>query len=197
MVFTMVEFTIFKTKIQIGFLFTATLSLLSLMDKSGSVFLSVVFSLLHELGHIIAMSICKEQIDSLAFHPFGISMKLKNSSALSLGEEVFILISGCAVNLIFAIIPITPTTTYINIGILLFNILPIANLDGGRIVRLFLTRFFGEKTGNIVSDAVSFAFLLPISALAFYMTIESGQFSLLVCAVYLAIITIFKRDKLA
>ena len=137
------------------------------------------------------------QPKALAFHPFGISMKLKNSSALSLGEEVFVLISGCAVNLIFAIIPITPTTTYINIGILLFNILPIANLDGGRIVRLFLTRFFGEKTGNIVSDAVSFAFLLPISALAFYMTIESGQFSLLVCVVYLAIITIFKRDKLA
>ncbi len=197
MVFTMVEFKIFKTKIQIGFLFTATLSLLSLMDKSGSVFLSVVFSLLHELGHITAMALCKEQIDSLAFHPFGISMKLKNFSSLSFGEEVFVLLSGCAVNLIFAILPTTSTVTYINIGIFLFNILPIANLDGGRLVRLLLTRFFGERAGNIVADITSFAFLLPISALAFYMTIELGQFSLLVCAVYLAIITIFKRDKLA
>ncbi len=197
MVFTMVEFTIFKIKIQIGFLFTATLSLLSLTDKSGSVFLSVVFSLLHELGHITAMALCKEQIESLAFHPFGISMKLKKSSALSFGEEVFVLLSGCAVNLIFILLPTPKTITYINIGIFLFNILPIANLDGGRVMRLFLTRFFGERAGNIASDAVSFVCLLPISALAFYMTIKSGQFSLLVCATYLAIITIFKRDKLA
>lgn len=197
MVSAMVEFTVLKTKIQIGFLFTATLSLLSLMDKSGSVFLSVAFSLLHELGHITAMAICKEQIDSLTFHPFGISMKLKSSSALSFGEEIFVLLSGCAVNLIFVILPTPPTVTYVNMGILLFNILPIANLDGGRVTRLFFTRFFGERTGNIASDAVSFAFLLPISALAFYVTIQSGQFSLLVCAVYLAIITIFKRDKLA
>ena len=197
MVFAMVEFAIFKTRIRIGFLFTATLSLLSLMDKSGSVFLSVVFSLLHELGHITAMALCKEQIDSLAFHPFGISMKLKNSSALSFGEEVFVLLSGCAVNLIFILLPTPQTITYINTGILFFNILPIANLDGGRVVRLFLTQIFGERTGNIASDVVSFAFLLPISALAFYITIKSGQFSLLVCSVYLAVITIFKRDKLA
>ena len=197
MVFTMVEFRVFKTKIQIGFLFIASLSLLSLMDKSGSVFLSVVFSLLHELGHITAMALCKEQIDSLTFHPFGISMKLKNSSALSFGEEVFVLLSGCAVNLIFAVLNITPTITYINIGILLFNILPVANLDGGRTIRLFLTRFFGERAGSIASDAVSLAFLLPISAFAFYITIKSGQFSLLLCCTYLAIITIFKRDKLS
>ena len=197
MVFTMVEFRVFKTKIQIGFLFTATLSLLSLTDKSGSVFLSVVFSLFHELGHIIAMALCKEEIESLAFHPFGISMKLRKSSALSFGEDVFVLLSGCVTNLVFIILPTSQTVTYINIGILLFNILPIANLDGGRVVRLFLTRFFGERVGNIASDAVSFAFLLPISVLAFYMTIKSGQFSLLVCSTYLAIVTIFKRDKLA
>lgn len=196
MVFTMVEFSIFKTRIQIGFLFTATLSLLSLTDKSGSVFLSVVFSLLHEMGHITAMALCKEQIDSLTFHPFGISMKLKNSSALSFGEELFVLLSGCAVNLIFILIPTQQTVTYINAGIFLFNILPVANLDGGRTVRLLFTHFFGERTGNIASDAVSFAFLLPISALAFYMAIRSGQFSLLICSSYLAAVTIFKRDKL-
>ena len=197
MVFTMVEFRFFKTKIQIGFLFIATLSLLSLMDKSGSVFLSVLFSLLHELGHIIAMAICKEPIDSLTYHPFGISMKLKTSSALSLSEELFVLLSGCVTNLIFIISPTPQIVTYINIGIFLFNILPVANLDGGRIVRLLLTHFFGERAGNVASDVLSFVFLIPISALAFYTTIQFGQFSLLVCSAYLAIITIFKRDKLS
>ena len=173
------------------------LSLLSLADKSGCVFLSVVFSLLHELGHITAMAICKEPIDSLTFHPFGISMKLKTSSALSFGEELFVLLSGCVTNLVFIIFPTSQTVTYINIGIFLFNILPIANLDGGRTVRLLLICFFGERAGNVVSDAVSFLFLVPLSALAFYTVARSGQFSLLVCTLYLTIIMIFKRDKLA
>ena len=173
------------------------LSLLSLADKSGCVFLSVVFSLLHEMGHITAMAICKEPIDSLTFHPFGISMKLKTSSALSFSEELFVLLSGCVTNLVFIILPTSQTVTYINIGIFLFNILPIANLDGGRTVRLLLIRFFGERTGNVVSDVVSFLFLVPLSAFAFYAVARSGQFSLLVCTLYLTIIMIFKRDKLA
>ena len=193
----MVEFAIAYTKIKISFLFVSLLSLLSLLDRSGSVFLSVLFSLLHEMGHITAMAICRESIESLTFHPFGISMKLKTSSALSFGEELFVLLSGCVINLIFIILPTSKTVTYINIGIFLFNILPIANLDGGRTVRLLLTHFFGERAGNVVSDAVSFVLLLPIFALAFYMTIQSGQFSLLICSMYLVIIMIFKRDKLS
>lgn len=193
----MVELSVLNIKIRISFLFVAMLSLLSLADKSGCVFLSVVFSLLHEMGHITAMAICKEPIDSLTFHPFGISMKLKTSSALSFGEELFVLLSGCVTNLVFIILPTSQTVTYINIGIFLFNILPIANLDGGRTVRLLLIRFFGERAGNVVSDAVSFLFLVPLSALAFYTVARSGQFSLLVCSLYLTIIMIFKRDKLA
>lgn len=193
----MVELSVFDIKIRIGFLFVAMLSLLSLADKSGCVFLSVMFSLLHEMGHITALAICKEPIDSLTLHPFGISMKLKTSSALSFGEELFVLLSGCVTNLVFIIFPTSQTVTYINIGIFLFNILPIANLDGGRTVRLLLIRFFGERAGNVVSDAVSFLFLVPLSAFAFYTVARSGQFSLLVCSLYLTIIMIFKRDKLA
>ena len=193
----MVELSVFNIKIRISFLFVAMLSLLSLADKSGCVFLSVVFSLLHELGHITAMAICKEPIDSLTLHPFGISMKLKTSSALSFGEELFVLLSGCVTNLVFIILPTSQTVTYINIGIFLFNILPIANLDGGRTVRLLLIRFFGERVGNVASDVVSFLFLVPLSALAFYTVARSGQFSLLVCTLYLTIIMIFKRDKLS
>ena len=193
----MVEFSVLKTNIRINFLFVAMLSLLSLADKSGCVFLSVLFSLLHELGHITAMVFCREKIESLSFHPFGISMKLSNHSALSFGQELFVLISGCAVNLIIALFFIGSEISYINIGILLFNILPIANLDGGRIMRVILTHFFGERTGNITSDIASFILLVPLSALAFYAVTRSGQFSLLVCCIYLVIITLFKRDKLA
>ena len=193
----MVELSILKTNIRINFLFVAMLSLLSLTDKSGCVFLSVLFSLLHEMGHIAAMEICKERIESLTFHPFGIAMRLSTGSALSFGQEFFVLISGCAVNLIFALLFTGSNTAYINIGMLTFNMLPVANLDGGRILRLFLTRLFGERAGNMASNAVSFVVLVPLSALAFYTVTRTRQFSLVVCCIYLVIITVFKRDKLA
>lgn len=192
----MVEFAIAGTKIKISFLFVLLLTLLSLLDRSGGVFLSVLFSLLHEMGHITAMVICRESIESLTFHPFGISMKLKTSSVLSFGEELFVLLSGCVINLIFIVLPTSQTVTYINIGIFLFNILPIANLDGGRTVRLLLTHFFGERAGSVVSDAVSFVLLLPLSVLAFYMTITARQPSLFICCVYLSLTLLIKREKL-
>ena len=177
-------------------MFVATLSLLSLLDKSGCVFLSVAFSLLHEIGHIAAMAICKERIKEISFYPFGISMKLSSSASLSTVEELFVLFSGCMVNLVFIATFKSPTIVYINTGIFIFNMLPIANLDGGRMLRLLLSAGFGEKTGNKVSVILSFALLLPLSALAFYTVIDSGQFSLFICCVYLAAIMIFKQDNL-
>ena len=138
----------------------------------------------------------KERIKEISFYPFGISMKLSSSASLSTVEELFVLFSGCMVNLVFIATFKSPTIVYINTGIFIFNMLPIANLDGGRMLRLLLSAGFGEKTGNKVSVILSFALLLPLSALAFYTVIDSGQFSLFICCVYLAAIMIFKQDNL-
>ena len=95
----MVEFAIAGTKIKISFLFVSLLTLLSLLDRSGGVFLSVVFSLLHEMGHVAAAVLCKGKIDELCFRPYGIAMKL--CAVFTPLEEAFVLASGCLVNLIF------------------------------------------------------------------------------------------------
>ena len=191
----MVEFFIAKTKIKIGFLFVCMLSLLSFLDKSGTIFLSLVFSLFHEMGHIIAIALCKGRIDELSFHPYGIEMKLSKTNTFTTLNEIIVTASGCMVNLLFLLIP-NKTVQQINIGIFLFNVLPVGNLDGGRITRLAFTCFFGEGKGERLSLAVSFLTLIPLSAIGFYAVFTLQQPSLLVCSIYLFVTLIIKREKL-
>lgn len=188
----MVEFAIADTKIKISFLFVSLLSLLSLLDRSGSIFLSVIFSFLHELGHIIAVTICKGRIDELCFHPYGIAMKL--SAVFTPLEELFVLVSGCAVNLIF--LPFSNGIIYyINLAMFLFNTLPIGSLDGGRVLQMLLSRLFGDRASTITL-IISFLLLLPLSSVGFYLAITTKQPTLLVCSLYLATTMIIKREKL-
>lgn len=191
----MVEFSIAGTRIKISFLFVCLLSLLSLWDKSGGIFLSVLFSLLHEAGHISAILLCRERIDELSFLPHGIAMKLSKTATFTTCQELFVLISGCLVNFIFILLS-KGTVQYINLGIFLFNILPIGSLDGGRLISLIFTRLFGGRKGERLALLTSFLILLPLSALAFYMTISARQPSLFICCVYLSLTLLIKREKL-
>lgn len=192
-----VGFTVFKTRININFLFVAMLSLLSLLDKSGCLFLSFLFSLLHEAGHMAAVAACKGEIREISFYPFGIAMKLRKNCCFSRMQEFFVLFAGCAVNLLCAaIFWFSKPALYINMGIFLFNILPVGCLDGGRILSLFLHGCFSEKEADMIHNAVSFAVLLPLSAAAFYITVRSGQFTLLLCCAYLALTLMRKPDRI-
>jgi len=47
----------------------------------------------------------------------------------------------------------------LNIGIGLFNLLPLGPLDGGRMFQLVVNRYFGKKKGNKIWYHVSLIFL--------------------------------------
>ena len=50
----------------------------------------------------------------------------------------------------------------LNLGIGLFNLVPIGPLDGGRMLQLPLQRFFGKEKGNKVWYYVGVVFLLVV-----------------------------------
>lgn len=135
----------------------------------------LLFSGLHELGHLIVLAVCGGRADTLTFSFYGLA--LKYSSQLSRLKEFFVLLAGPLVNLVLYII----IKDDINLILFAINILPIYPLDGGRMLRLFSYR---------ISAIVSKVFLILIVILSIWLIIEFKSFSMLLIAVYLAVYSI-------
>lgn len=139
------------------------------------------FCLIHELGHIIAGLILKMRPEKIELMPYGLTVsfkvnpddynqKMKKGNLLEL-KKIVVASIGPIVSLILAIIfiyvdPIIITkqdAIYSNILILLFNLIPIYPLDGGRIIKGILHIKFGNLISKKVTNQISNIFMVIIT----------------------------------
>lgn len=147
-----------------------------------TIYLTVMFfCVLHELGHIFVGLILKMKPAKLEIMPFGVSVFfkanpkdrdiiIKNGSLLEL-KNIIVACGGPIVSLALAIFISRQDMIYPNILILLFNLLPIYPLDGGRIVKGILHINLGSvKTENIISKVseITMIILTIISSILVY-----------------------------
>lgn len=147
------------------------------------------FCLLHELGHILAGIILKMRPEKIEIMPCGLSStfranlndlncKIKNGNALEL-KKIIIALAGPIVSLILVILVTyidIPYVTkqdaiYSNILIILFNLMPLYPLDGGRIIKGILHIELGrEKSEHIIRNIsnITIIILTIISSIAVY-----------------------------
>lgn len=138
-----------------------------------------VFSIIiiHELGHLTAALYYKWELDKIAIYPFGGCVKFNEQVNKKIKEELLILITGPVTQIIFFFIVNEFSKyglmTYRNLKIfetyhytlLVFNLMPIYPLDGGRILNLVLNYIFPYKRSNkitIVTSLIIIVFLLTI-----------------------------------
>lgn len=136
-----------------------------------------VFSIIivHELGHFLASRIFKWNLDKIAVYPFGGCVKFSEKINRPIKEELIILLSGPIFQIIFFFIIYFLSTkgvglSYRNINIfekyhytlLIFNLLPVYPLDGGRILNLILNYLFPYKKSNIFVIIISVLIILII-----------------------------------
>lgn len=128
--------------------------LLFCFTKQIDIYLTIMFfCVIHELGHIIVGLLLKMKPERLELMPYGLTVsfkvniddlnkKIKKGTLLEL-KKIIVAFSGPLLSLALAIIflyidPIYITkqdAVYSNILILLFNLLPLYPLDGGRILK--------------------------------------------------------------
>lgn len=131
--------------------------------------------IVHELGHFLASRIFKWNLDKIAVYPFGGCVKFSEKINRPIKEELIILLSGPVFQIIFFFIVYFLSTkgvglSYRNINIfekyhytlLIFNLLPIYPLDGGRILNLILNYLFPYKKSNIFVIIISVLIILII-----------------------------------
>ena len=151
----------------------------AMLFKSYDFLFVILFSALHELGHLIALLICKGKPDRLVFAYYGIG--LKHSSDFNAFRELIFLSAGIVVNLFFYIFNIKRD---INLALLIVNALPIYPLDGGRILKIILNKFFNLTISDMIFKAISVFIIILLIITALYLKSVSLGFITLYVIVY-------------
>lgn len=147
------------------------------------------FCIIHELGHLFAGVLLGMKPEKLELMPFGLSVSFKlypkdynkkigKSNLLEI-KKILVAVAGPLTNCIIVIISKTGRIVfldneifiYANLLIMLFNLIPIYPLDGGRILKSLLSLEFGRKRAREYSNSISNAsiiILTIISSIAIY-----------------------------
>jgi stage IV sporulation protein FB len=108
----------------------------------------ILLILIHEFGHFFVAYLFKYKIIKVTIYPFGGCTELEYNINSSFFSEFLIIISGPLLQLLFTFIiykyyPFVPLYFYnYSMLILLFNIIPIFPLDGGRLFNLLFSCYF-------------------------------------------------------
>jgi len=133
------------------------ISCLSASFKNFFFFLSII--LIHEMGHLLMGLLLGWELDKICLYPYGGVTKFNEDINRKLSEELLILISGPIFQIIYFVIGYylfnSLDFNYYNLSILVFNMLPIYPLDGGRILNIIFNYFLSFRFSYYLSIFLS------------------------------------------
>ncbi len=133
----------------------------------------MLFALIHELGHLLAGLLMGMKPEKIELMPFGVSIsfkikveeynkKIKKGNMLEI-KKILVALAGPLTNFIIIIIASNINIDlfkaliiiYTNFLIMIFNLLPIYPLDGGRILKGILHINFGIRKSEFYTNIIS------------------------------------------
>jgi stage IV sporulation protein FB len=149
----------------------------------------MLFAILHEFGHLLAGLLLGMKPEKMEIRPYGISIsfkltpkdynkKIKYGNQLEL-KKIIVALAGPITNVIIMMIVLQMNTNifsilmilYSNLLLILFNLLPIYPLDGGRIIKGILHICLGKRKAEKYTNYISFVTLILVtfvSSIAIY-----------------------------
>lgn len=186
--------------------------LLWLTDQIEIYAIIMIFCIMHEIGHLLAGKLLGYRCEKIEVMPLGLSIsfklniddynrKIKKANLLEL-KKIGVAIAGPLTN--FLIILITANTNieiqkglmiiYTNIVIMLFNLLPIYPLDGGRILKGILHIYKGKKISEKNINDISIITTIFLTAIASIMILQEKNIAIFLIDIYLWYLVI-KENK--
>lgn len=147
------------------------------------------FAILHEFGHLLAGLLLGMKPEKMEIMPYGVSIsfkltpedynkKVRRGNQLEL-KKIVVALAGPVTNFIIILIIwqlkvnifLGLIMLYSNLLLILFNLLPIYPLDGGRVIKGILHIFLGKMKAEKYCNHISFITLMIvtfISSIAVY-----------------------------
>ena len=169
----------------------------------------IIFAILHELGHLIAGLILKFKPEELKLSPVGLQIsfkvekeeyntKVKKANALNI-KKAIIALAGPLTNLVILNLtliigkfnPYIQSTymyqiiIYANFLIVMFNLIPIYPMDGGRFLKEILNIFLGRKKSYKITYMVSKTILIILTAISSVAILYIHNIAIVIILAYL------------
>ena len=169
-----------KMKLGISF-FSLLMLLLLILTRSYLSLAALVAAALHECGHIIAAKLCGIPLVDMKLGIFGATLTT-DRALCSYGKEILLASAGPATNLLcFALCSLLHVDCeaielfcVASWALAILNLLPIRELDGGRIVYCALASTFSPSLASRVVGALSFGIIFSLWALSVYLILRLG-----------------------
>lgn len=163
----------------------------------------MIFAIIHELGHLLAGLILKMKPEKIELMPYGLSISFKlnledfnkkiNSGNIIEFKKIFVALAGPLTNLIIILILLNfrltrfsvPVLVYSNILLILFNLLPMYPLDGGRIIKSVLHIIYGKKKSERYINNISFITVILLTLISSILVYITQNFALFLIILFL------------
>lgn len=169
-----------------------------LLERSLLPLIVVACALLHEMGHLAAMHVCKVPVDTFEIKAIGFRI-LSGSTYVGYKQDIAVALGGPAVNLICAAVLLlfaavvhrgenTMFAVAVNLALFAVNMLPVRILDGGRALYAVIANKAGFEAAERIMPKVSFLSALAVTLVgALVFAISKFNFSLLIIGIYLMV----------
>ena len=175
----------------------------------------MVLCIIHELGHVVMGILMGLKIEKIEIMPLGLSVsfkiniddlnkKIQKGSVLQL-KKIAIAIAGPLTNLIMLIIILNTNMNfkiisnemlaYANILIMLFNLLPIYPLDGGRVFKELIQIFEGSIKSKVYITKISKAVVILLTMIGSIAILYLKNIAIFFIIIYLWIVVIKENRR--
>lgn len=163
----------------------------------------MIFAIIHELGHLLAGLLMGMKPEKIEIMPFGVSIsfkinakeynkKIKKGNVLEI-KKIIVALAGPITNFIIILIACNLKINlikslliiYTNFLIMIFNLLPIYPLDGGRILKGILHIIFGKRKSEKYTNIISNIAVIIITAISSILILYVHNIAILLIDIYL------------
>lgn len=176
-------------KLEISGGFLLVVALCNYLDHQGMILLALLSCVLHELGHYFAMIRLGGRLRRIRLSAVGAEMIIDGD--LSYGKELVVALAGPFCNLAVALFSCQWVSLEcfagLNLALACFNLLPVARLDGGRILHCILASVFGEGCATEIGRIFDYIFSGIVVLLGAISIWFGGGFTLFLIGIWLCI----------